>query len=255
MGWRKALAPFKEAFVRYNEQLLKIFLCQLIYTFPIFLFVSSGSILGIQYLGQENGTLLILYVNVLGFWLSQIPFIYMVRNTENGLEITLQDIFLSIKKNITSVYIVGLLGAFCVTLGYHFFILPGLICLILFMLFPQVSVMEGGRYRGILKKALHIGSTHFLYLLNLILFFVMVDWWLLWAGKSLLSVSGSSYVEWIVVQGLIQAGVLPYVTFVLSLFYAEKRHHFQSDSWQNPTSQHGGQTEAGVGQKPSCRNS
>lgn len=178
MGWQKILAPFKEAFVLYYEQSLKVLLLHLLYTLPILLFVSSGSMLGMHYLEQEAANLLILFFSMFGFSLAQIPFIYMVQCKEEGNDVMLKGIFLSIKKNLSSVYVTGLFVAACVTVGYHFLIVPGVIGLVLLVLFPQASVIERAHYKNSLQRALAIGSSHFLHLMNVILFFVMIDWWL-----------------------------------------------------------------------------
>lgn len=217
------LSPLKKGFVIYHDQLLYILLISSVYVFPLAIFVTSGSALGIIFFGERLSNLLILFFSIVGICLGQIPYIYMAKCKEDGAEITIKGIFLSIKRNLSSIYIMALLVAFFVSIGFQILILPGVICLVLLILFPQISVIENVSYWDSLKKAFEIGSSNFWYILNVILFFIMVDWWILWGGKVMLSmVSNSSNIMTLLANFIIQVCIVPYFSFVITYFYLER---------------------------------
>lgn len=56
------LSPLKKGFVIYHDQLLYILLISSVYVFPLAIFVTSGSALGIIFFGERLANLLILFL-------------------------------------------------------------------------------------------------------------------------------------------------------------------------------------------------
>lgn len=229
----RVLSPFKKGFVIYYDQLFNILLISFLYVFPLMIFVTSGSAIGMIFFGDSLTNILTLFFSIVGLCLSQIPYIYMAKCRGDGTEITIKGIFLSVKRNVSSIYVMTLLVAFLVSIGFQILILPGVICLVLLILFPQISVIENIFYLDSVKRAFHTGSTNFWHILNVILFFIMVDWWILWSGKALLSMFNSSNIMVLLAHLVIQICVLPYFSFVITSLYLDQSEVENRDQYEN----------------------
>ncbi|MDR6227056.1 hypothetical protein [Desmospora profundinema] len=212
------LEPFKEAGLLYFQHPFKIMIIGMMFALPIQFFISLGSTMGTIFTPPSISNILDLFLIILGLSIAQVPYIYMVFKREQGEEPEYINVLRNLKENITPVYVMGLMVALAVSLGFVL-ILPGILCLIFFVLFPYAAVMEKEYYWNGIKKACQIAKSNFFTLMNVLLFFIMIDWWLLWGVFTVASNYETNFMIMTLVHSVIQILILPYFSFVLAGFY------------------------------------
>lgn len=119
------------------------------------------------------------------------------------------------------VYIMSVIYAFFVMTGLFFLIIPGLIIMILFYLFPYVSAVEGlSGWQGF-KRSLEVGKSNFFKLMGVVLLFAVIEW-IFEFGALLGSVFITTHFFTI---ALVQIGLntlfIPFYTFVISGYFLD----------------------------------
>lgn len=213
---------FKEAVSLYIDRLFMIVVILLGFVLPIQL-IHHFSLGNFAYIDWEHTPLLLKLTEaglyLLEIWLVQLPFISLAQKGQ-GQKATQREVFHSVITHLVPVLAVGVLYTLAVLVGLTLLIIPGYILLILLLLFPQVTVVEGLTVRLGLKRAFNLGKVHFLQLSVLMLSFVLVETLLTLVLQYGLG-SQTHLSMLLLIRLLLQSLLLPLFSFMVTLFYVE----------------------------------
>jgi hypothetical protein len=207
----------------YKEHFGKILILGITVIFPLFLvnhfiinyFFYFYSLVGVPFVASIP-QFLFTFVVIL---LCEIPFICLVLCRLKGGEPQLREAYRGLFEHLFHVYVMGVLIAILIILGTLLFVIPGLILLILFMLYPYVAVVEEEKWLAGLKKTFEIGKTHYFPLLGVAvalgLLTMIVEGIVLFV--SLLFTN--NYLLISLIQIVLSVLLLPYITIVTTYYY------------------------------------
>lgn len=122
-----------------------------------------------------------LLFTVMAIVIAQIPFIYIFRQDYFGKKPNLGDVFKSIPRYFTPVYVFSLAYALMITVGYILFVVPGIMIAILFFFFPYYTLNFGKKdHKTRLKETLNVGFEKFPNIVTVVCFVVFIEaslWW------------------------------------------------------------------------------
>ncbi|KPC77555.1 hypothetical protein ADL26_02105 [Thermoactinomyces vulgaris] len=207
----------------YKDKLLYILLFGVTIAFPLFFinqFVSTFyynlfATVGVSELGSYPQFIF----STITIFISQIPFIYLVKSKLIEEETSISEGYRVFFEHMLPVYVVGAIIAILVTLGTVLFIVPGLILLMLFILYPYVVVFEGESWFSGLKRAFQVGKTRLfqvmgvtflLSILTMLMNFVTLF-------LSLYTLDNLFLIN--IIQLIFNMFILPYLTFVVGHYY------------------------------------
>ncbi|GAA0588605.1 hypothetical protein GCM10009001_00600 [Virgibacillus siamensis] len=173
------LYSIKEGGSLYINNIEKIFVIGVIYMFPIqflmVLGVFSISFLFPLTLQDEVKIFFTLFAVII----SQIPYIYYFRFFKYKDEIPeLKKVLGSIYRFFSPVYMYAVYYSLLVTLGYHFYLIPGLVIGILFYSYPFYLIINNGSNYSLkinLKRTLSFGYDRFAKLFTIICFVIFIE--------------------------------------------------------------------------------
>lgn len=163
----------------YRQEYKRILLLSLLITLPVQLiamfftnyFYSYYGILNLVYVADWFFAFIIL----LSISFVQIPFIRLFQLHLGQEPVRISESIDSLMKSGFMVYVMGILYAICVVVGSLFFIVPGLILMVLLYAFPYAVVMEEEKWGSAFKLAIQFGKDNFFRLLGIILAFSLVE--------------------------------------------------------------------------------
>ncbi|MEF7566130.1 hypothetical protein [Bacillus infantis] len=169
----------KKSINLYTIYTKEIILIGLLFVFPIqlaFTFYINYITAPFQYFGLPLWTSLLqlLFILIL-FPFIQIPYISLVKYDMLEDEISMKKVIGDIFKNGFHIYILGIISAVLSLIGFLFFVIPGLVLMILFLCVPQSAIMNNAKWASALKKSINLGWKKFFSLIILVLFFIVVD--------------------------------------------------------------------------------
>lgn len=160
-------------------------------------------------------------LNWVGLFLIQVPFIRMASQELLEGYSNVKSAFVSFIEHLFSVYVIGFLYAYFVSLGLIFFVIPGLVLMILFFLYPYAAVIDNLTWWAGIKRAFRIGRKHFFNLLMIVLSIASVQF-LIELGAMYL---GMQFTNRIIVLFFIQAVIpcffIPLLSFMITGKYIE----------------------------------
>ncbi|MBA4601288.1 hypothetical protein [Thermoactinomyces mirandus] len=163
----------------YKQEFGRILLLGLLVTLPVQLiamfftnyFYTYYGILNLVYVADWFFAFIIL----LSISFVQIPFIRLFQLHISREPVKVSKTIDSLMKSGFTVYVMGILYAICVVVSSLFFIIPGLILMVLLYAFPYAVVMEGEKWGSAFKLAIQFGKDNFFRLLGIILGFSLVE--------------------------------------------------------------------------------
>lgn len=168
----------------YKQEFGRILLLGLLVTLPVQLiamfftnyFYTYYGILNLVYVADWFFAFIIL----LSISFVQIPFIRLFQLHISREPVKVSKTIDSLMKSGFTVYVMGILYAICVVVSSLFFIIPGLILMVLLYAFPYAVVMEGEKWGSAFKLAIQFGKDNFFRLLGIILGFSLVEMTVEW---------------------------------------------------------------------------
>jgi hypothetical protein len=150
--------------------------------------------------------------------LAQLPFIQFVHSDMEGEEKPLKKAYITLFKYGFSVYVFGAVYAFLSVIGLAFFIIPGIVIIVLFFLTPYLSVIREETAWKSFRLAFKYGKLNFFSLFLLILLTSMSE--LLISIVSLYGVTliTPSYLAVVCSQILLNIILLPYFVCIITLY-------------------------------------
>lgn len=173
----------RDAWFLYKENILKILLMGVVIVAPVYWIYLNVNILVYKHFLEQGGNLaghffdhITVVTSLIALAVVQLPFIQMaLQDMEEG-KATLGKAFGSFFKYVFPVFILSLIYVCMVIIGFTFLVIPGLIVLILFYLFPYAMVIEGKKGFQSFSRAFELGKSHFFPLCGYIIGFGIVDW-------------------------------------------------------------------------------
>jgi len=153
--------------------------------------------------------------------LAVIPFIRLIEQDVDG-EIDLTEVYRTFFRYLFPVYVMGFVYALMVTAGTILFLVPGLLLLIWFSMFPYVAVVEGETWFQGFKRAFEVGRRHFFPLLGLIVLLGLGEKLIEYIGLLLSVQLTANYLFIALVQMLINLFFLPFYTSVMAHYYIDR---------------------------------
>jgi hypothetical protein len=172
------------------------------------------------YIGDFVNSFLVIMLLVL----VQLPFIQFVHSDMEGEEKPLKKAYIALFKHGFSVYVFGVVYAFLSVVGLAFFIIPGIVILVMFFLTPYLSVIKDQSAWKSFRLAFTYGKKNFFSLFLLILLTSMSE--LLISIISLYGVTliTPSYLAVLFTQILLNLILLPYIVCIITLYTKNLNH-------------------------------
>jgi hypothetical protein len=165
------------------------------------------------------GYLFVSFFSLIFLSLFQLPFIEMAVRDEKNESIRLGEVISGTLIAAFPVYLMSVIYALIVTFGFLFFIVPGLILMVLLFMFPYVAVIEKEYWFQGLKSALEFGREHFFRLMAMVLLLQLAEWvveFLILLGTYQLPLG---FLHIALIQILLNSLFLPFFTFVIARYY------------------------------------
>lgn len=108
--------------------------------------------------------------------LIQIPFIYIGYQGYFYETLNSKRIIKDMLVNCFQIYVLGFIFALFVTVGFMFYIVPGLILMVLFLAFPYAVIIDKTKWWKTIKLSFQFGKSNFVKLLIFILLFGVIEW-------------------------------------------------------------------------------
>ena len=157
---------------------------------------------------------------IVGLSVAQIPFIKMAKQEAMGEYIQFADLFKSLLKYGPSIFAMGIAYGLIVVVGYTLYIVPGIVALVIFFLFPYSVLIDDQLHWQSFRRAITIGGSNFFMLLVIILFFLMIDavlWWGIVNG--IMFFFQPNYISLALIHMVLHSLLLPFFSFVTTFFY------------------------------------
>ncbi|MCM3719801.1 hypothetical protein [Fictibacillus phosphorivorans] len=164
-------------------------------------------------------TMVQVFFTVITFFLIQLPFTNLFELDFKDEEYKLKDIYIKTLQRGYMVYILSLLSAVLIIAGLLFFILPGVLLMILLIAIPQAIVLENKLWWNSVKRSMKFAKQNFWKLLGVILLFTVMDLVVSFIAYFLTALTSNLF---IVLNSFIIVGnaiILPYFIFMLSTLY------------------------------------
>lgn len=128
---------------------------------------------------------------------------------------------MSLIEHLFSIYVIGFLFAYLVSLGLIFFVIPGLVIMILFFLYPYAAVVDNLTWWAGIKRAFRLGRKHFFTLLMIVMSVASVQFLVEFAAMYLGLLFTNSILLHFVVQAVIPCFFIPILAFTVTGKYIE----------------------------------
>ena len=154
---------------------------------------------------------------LISLFLMQLPLISMAKQDIHYDDIKLSKTYGETIRHGFFAYVTSFPYAVIVVIGLLFFVVPGLIVLILFMGIPYVKVIEERSIGVVLKKSFQFGKENFFNLLGYLLLFAAVDIGLSYFISSLMIFYSNQFaaLNWV----LMLVNMFLFPVFVFSVVY------------------------------------
>lgn len=218
MEIRNALIMFKNTFVQ-NAVLM----ITLIIPLHLFLFI-LGNIYFSHFASQymfTKGIMVGKLLNWVGLFLIQVPFIRIASQELLEGFSDVKSAFISMIEHLFSIYVIGFVYSFLVNLGMVFYVIPGLIIMILFFLYPYALVIDNLTWWAGIKKAFRIGRKHFFSLLMIVLSISSVQFLVELCAMYLGMQFTNRVLVLFLIQSLIPCFFIPLLSFIVTRKYIE----------------------------------
>lgn len=230
------MALIRETWLIYRENILKILLVGMTMMFPIqwaYLIISNFFYVyfwsqGVIFWGQLFHALLILVT----LSLVQLPFIQLALQDMEEAETTLGRVFGSFLQHAFPVYLTSLVYVLLVTVGVFILVIPGLIVMVLFYLFPYAVVIEGKKGLQSLTRAFQLAKSHFFTLSGILIGFGIIEWLITEALLFVIFQFTTRYLVAALFQMFLNMLFIPFLVFVLTIKYTEWSTQRQKDVFE-----------------------
>ncbi|WP_188433869.1 hypothetical protein [Kroppenstedtia guangzhouensis] len=209
---------YKTSFMKILIFVLALILpIQLLYTlFTVFL-STPFNLFGLPIIGSAIRSFLM----IVAFFLAQIPFVLIYQQYHINGEIKISTVIFQFLRYAFPIYMISLLVSFFVTVGFIFFVIPGMVILVLFTGLPQVKVMEDTSFIQTIRNAFNFGRMNFGFLVIVTLCFVFLDI----LGSTLTFFFLSFFTDWYFLLNigimLVNALTMPFFAFMVTEKYIE----------------------------------
>lgn len=163
------------------------------------------------------------YMTILLYLFAQIPIIRFVFNEYEGADYSLKNSFFIFLINGFTIFAFACIFAFLSTIGFMFFVIPGLVLLSLVFPIPYISIFDGKSVWKSFKEGFRLGKKHF-FKLFLIIFFSGVAELLfgIFVTAQLFNIT-SSYAAQIITQMVLNLLFYPFIIILLTSYIIKWR--------------------------------
>jgi len=214
---------FRDVFFVYLTHIGKILLIGITLVFPMLLVHTVASMVFAFFVNDGVFTnMFAFFFYLIVLWLCQIPYIHLFKQEMSGEEIRLIEVYQVFARCFFPVLLVGIGYGLLVVLGLTLLIIPGLICFLMWFLYPYSLVHSPERkWSAALRKARYIGLEHIGRLIIVLsVFFGLTSI----VGKAVaygVMLTTSNANLYILTPAILQIFLLPVLALVLSHYYSQ----------------------------------
>ncbi|MCS1352442.1 hypothetical protein [Mechercharimyces sp. CAU 1602] len=206
----------------------------IIYSLPILLinyYISNYFYIYFDLLGLGFiGAFVVSWIQIVVFALLQLPYIQVVIDEEGGM-LKVSRILDQVSSKMFAVYLIGLVQVILVAIGNIFLVIPGIIILLLTLLFPYAICIDDRKGLGSLKRSAKVSSSHLFKLIGLLLIMGLLQGII----QLLILYGGMVLTNSLLFLALMQIGTsalcIPLFTFILALNYMNWTNYADKEVW------------------------
>lgn len=162
-------------------------------------------------------------LTVLLYLFAQIPYIRFVLNEYEGNEHSLRNAFYSFTANGFTIFLFACIVSIFSTIGFMFFLLPGLVLLSILFPIPYISVFDEKSVWKSFKEGFRLGKKHFIKLLLIIFLSGALELLFgIFVTSQLFNIT-SSYAAQIITQIVLNLLFYPFIIILLTSYIIKWR--------------------------------